>query len=93
MKITKKQLRKIIKEERARLAEYGPSMSGAERAIGSYFDMEMQKDVERGLRGLYDNAMEAALDDVGDELDAENMVEAGLQKLLDDFLQTYGRGG
>jgi hypothetical protein len=89
-KVTRKQLRKIIKEE---MNEYGhQSMDAGTRAVGSYFDMQMQADVERGLRGLYDNAMESALEDVGDQLDAENMVEAGLQKMLDEFLRTYGRG-
>jgi len=92
MKITKRQLRRIIKEEKQKLLEYGPSMTSADRAMGMYFDMTMQKDVVRALRGLYDNAMEAALEDIGDQLDAEDMVEAGLQKVLDDFLQSYGRG-
>ena len=90
MKVTRKQLRRIIKEE---MNEYGhQSMDAGSRAVGSYFDMQMQADVERALRGLYDNAMESALEDVGDQLDAENMVEAGLQKMLDEFLRTYGRG-
>ena len=92
MKITKRQLKRIIKEEKARLAEYSLPGTAAERAIGMYFDMEMQADVERALRGLYDDAMESALADIGDQLDAEDMVEAGLQKVLDDFLQSYGRG-
>ena len=92
MKITKRQLRRIIKEEKARIAEYGGRMTPADRAMGMYFDMAMQKDVVRALQGLYDNAMDAALEDIGDQLDAEDMVEAGLRKMFDDFLQSYGRG-
>ena len=87
MKVTQKQIRRFIKEEL--LKESG---SAGDRAVGLYFDMEMHKDVVRALRGLYDNAMDAALEDLGDHLDAEEMVEAGMQTMLAEFLQAYGRG-
>jgi len=91
MKITKRQLKRIIKEE---LNEGGLAghMTRGDRAVGLYFDTEMHKDLVRALRGIYDNAYDAAMEDIGDHLDAEEMVEAGLQALLAEFLQAYGRG-
>ena len=96
MKITKRQLRRVIKEE---LSEYGVhgthksiSSPAGDRAVGLYFDTEMHNDLVRALRGIYDNAYDAAMKDIGDHLDAEEMVEAGLRVILAEFLQAYGRG-
>ena len=91
MRITKRQLRQIIKEEKQKLAEYG-SMDQGDRAVGLYFDTRLQADAERALKALYDNALPAALEDVGDQLDAEELVSAGLQKLLAIVDLKHGRG-
>ena len=92
MKITKRQLKRIIKEE---MNEYGHSsqMDSGSRASGLYFDVEMQKRVENALSDLYENAWTAAMDDLGDVLDAENAITDGLRSMLEVWIQMNIPGG
>ncbi len=91
MKITKRQLKRIIKEE---INEYGnQSMDSGTRAVGSYFDVEMQRGVENALSDLYENAWTSAMDDMGDVLDAENMVADGLRTMLEEWIRKNITGG
>ena len=86
MKITKKQLKRIIKEEKAKLFEYGGGdpNTAAGRAMGMYFDVNMMQQVGSILDGLYHNAMDAARDDGLDDQEAYEMVLAGIRQLIED---------
>ena len=83
MKITKRQLRQFIKEEKAKLSEYGDGGTyPADRAMGSYFDTALTDQFRKVVVDLYENAMEAALEDLGDIQDAHDAVTQGLRKAL-----------
>jgi hypothetical protein len=86
MKMTKRQLKRIIKEEKAKLQEYGggdPNTS-AGRAQGLYFDVSMMQQVGSIMDGLFHNAMDAARDDGLDDEEAYEMVTAGMRQLVED---------
>ena len=92
MKLTKKQLIRIIKEEKTKLVnEYG--QQGADRAMGLYFDVNMQKQTESLLTGFYNDAISAAMKDLGDQLEAKEMVNAGMRKMFEDWLNMRGPTG
>ena len=86
MKITKKQLKRIIKEEKAKLQEYGGGdpNSPAGRAIGLYFDVNMMQQVGSILDGLFHNAMDAAKEDGMEPEEAYDAVTAGIRQLVED---------
>ena len=90
MKITKRQLKRIIKEEKARLInEYeNPVKQVADRAIGMYFDVRMMESFEVLVDDMYQDAMDSALEEL-DDTDALEMVQMGLQKLFNDKLRAY----
>ena len=90
MKITKRQLRRIIKEEKTRLLEQ--QQTGADRAIGLYFDVNQQKMAFDSLAVLFDEAVTDAIDDGAMDDEAVDMVSEGLRKLFDEWLyKTAGR--
>ena len=82
MKITKRQLRQIIKEEKQKLAEYSLKNRG-DYAIGAYYDVKMMDDFNKLMYDMFHNAMEAATEDMGDKEDAYEEVMAGLETLID----------
>ena len=85
MKITKRQLRRIIKEEKAKvLAEYNPAQDPAKRAIGMYFDVNMMKQFDQLMYDMFQNAMEAAADDGLHGAEAYEMVMAGFENLIEE---------
>ena len=86
MRITKRQLKRIIKEEKAKLLEYGGGdpNTRAGRALGLYFDVSMMQQVGSALDALYHNAMDAARDDGLDDQEAYEMVTAGMRQLMED---------
>ena len=91
MKITKRQLRRIIKEEKAKvLAE---QTTGADRAIGLYFDMKHQQMAFDSLSVLFDESVADAMSMDGMmEEEAVDAVTAGLRKLFNEWLyKTAGR--
>jgi hypothetical protein len=85
MKITKRQLKRIIKEEKTRLAEYG-SQSTADRAIGLYFDVRMMESLTVLVDDIYNNAMEAAAEDGLHAAEAYEVVLEGIRKLVEEEL-------
>ena len=90
MKITKRQLRRIIKEERSRLLN--EQQSGADRAIGLYFDVAQQKMTFDSLTVLFDESVADAIEDGAMDDEAVDMVSEGLRKLFDEWLyKTAGR--
>ena len=88
MKITKRQLRRIIKEEKARLHEYGDQQqSAADRAINTYFDVRMMESLTSLMDDMFHNAMEAAIEDGMFDEEAHDAVLAGIRKLVEGELK------
>ena len=87
MKITKRQLRRIIKEERTRLLR---EMTGADRAIGLYFDMNQQKMAFDSLSVLFDESVEDAMLDGLEDFEAVNAVTEGMRQLFEQWLASRG---
>ena len=83
MKITKRQLRRIIKEEKQKLTEAGLRNQG-DYAIGAYFDVNMMDQFNKLMYDMFQNAMEAATEDMGDPQDAYDEVMAGLETLIEE---------
>jgi len=97
MKITKSQLKRIIREEKTRLLnEQGAhtlqGASSADRTIGTYFDINVQKQVTSLLTDLYENAIESAMEDGMDLLDAEEVVEPAMRQMFEDWLLLTVKG-
>ncbi|MAG25650.1 hypothetical protein CMI47_08740 [Candidatus Pacearchaeota archaeon] len=89
MKITKRQLRRIIKEEKARLFEAWGSSSGAgqspaDRGTGLYFDVKMMQQLGSLMDSMFHNAMDAARKDGVDDQQAYEMILAGFRQLVED---------
>jgi hypothetical protein len=92
MKITKRQLKRIIKEEKTRLLKeqkigtFGGN-DPAERAIGLFFDTAMMDQFISLVDGMYHNAMEAGIEETGEPEEAYRMVVAGLRRLLENEIE------
>ena len=92
MKISKRQLRRIIREEKAKLLnEAGPgsnyhSVSSADGsyAVGAYFDVKMMDQFNLLMYNMFENAMTAAKEDGHDAEYAYNMVMRGFDELIED---------
>ena len=85
MKISKRQLRRIIKEEKAKLiTEYNPAQDPAKRAIGLYFDVNMMKQFNMLMYDMFENAMGAAQVDGLEPEEAYRMVMAGFENLIEE---------
>jgi hypothetical protein len=88
MKITKRQLRRIIKEEKAKLAEARHGSPGLKHrgdyAIGAYFDVNMMDQFKKLQHDMFENAMNAAQ---GDGLEADEAYEevmAAFETLIEE---------
>ena len=88
MKITKRHLRRLIKEEKARLLN---EMTGADRAIGLYFDVNQQKMAFDSLSVLFDESVVDAMEDGAMEEEAATMVADGLRQLFEEWLSPRSR--
>jgi len=87
MKITKRQLKRIIKEEKARLREYGDQQqSAADRAISTYFDVRMMESLTSLMDDMFHNAMEAAAEDGLHAAEAYEVILEGIRKLVEEEL-------
>ncbi len=85
MKITKRQLKKIIKEEKAKLmTEYNPAQDPGQRAIGLYFDVNMMKQFNMLMYDMFENAMGSAQLDGLEPEEAYRMVMAGVESLIEE---------
>ena len=85
MKISKRQLRRIIKEEKAKLiTEYNPAQDPAKRAIGLYFDVNMMKQFDKIMYDMFENAMGAAQADGLEPDEAYRMVMSGFENLIEE---------
>ena len=87
MKITKKQLRRIIKEEKAKLAE---QMTLGSRARGLMQD-DMAKRVKAHLTGLYNGTVNDLIAEEGlMEEEAQDMAIGGVLEIVKEFLDSVG---
>lgn len=91
MKITKKELRKIIKEEKAKLLmEMGP-LDDAERTYGSSVTEESKDQLGSALRNfLNDTAIRLEVEEELDEDEADEKAHAALVLALAYELQSLG---
>ena len=72
MKITKKELKKIIKEEKQKLLMEMNPIANAQRMQGMYSDTAAVDAVERALADLLAGTDQSAFGDFGDEDDADD---------------------
>ena len=84
MKISKRQLRRIIKEEKAKLEEYSMANDPGSRAVGLYFDVNMMKQLDKLMYSMFENAMEAAKRDGIEADEAYDMIMAGFEQLIEE---------
>ena len=78
MKITKRQLRRLIREEKAKLNEMGPQ-SNNERTIGLYFPVDKLDQLSVLVDEIYENAWDAAADDLGPDEEIDEMIRSALR--------------
>ena len=92
MKITKRQLRQIIKEEKQKLLEGKPLAypSNAERMQGTYSDITMMDAVTDAIQALLTQTDADAMEDLGDEEDASMASEAALTLTVAQAFQAMG---
>ena len=84
MKITKRQLKRIVKEEKRRMLR--EQYSSADRARGLYFDVNMTQKLGSVIDGLYHNAMDAARDDGLEDNEAYEMILGAIRDLVEEEL-------
>jgi hypothetical protein len=88
MKVSKRQLKRIIREEKSKLQEQ--PQSPGDRARGMYADDAMASQATALLSDLYDQ-MTAEMQEDGMEIgDAEDMAAEGLLHIVNGVLQTMG---
>ena len=91
MRVTKRQLRRIIKEEKAKvLVEMNPSVN-SERTVGLYFNTNQQKVAFDALSALYDTAVEAAMIDGMEDVEAVGSVDTAIRSLFEQWLADRAR--
>lgn len=89
MKITKRQLRRIIKEEKAALIKESP-IRNAERMQGTYSNLTMVDAVQSSMSELLAQTDADAFDDLGDEEDASFASEAAITLTVAQAFQSLG---
>jgi len=88
MKITKRQLKKIVKEERIKVLS---EMTSADRAIGLYFDVKHQQMAFDSLSVLFDESVADAITMDGYEEDeARQVVLEAIEQLFEKWLRNGG---
>ena len=81
MKITKRQLKRIIREEKTKLNEIGPAANN-ERTIGLYFDVNMLDQLSTLVDEMYENAWQSAADDLGPDEEIDIMITDALRAIF-----------
>ena len=90
MKITKQQLRRIIKEERQKLAEMDFSQRQVDRAAGMYTPISKADAVENSMNKLWGEIFDSAVTDGVDEDEAAEMASLVLVQRLAMALDAVG---
>ena len=89
MKITKRQLRRIIKEERQKLTEQG--MTPGSRALGGFAPTDQVDRIKAGLKRLHDGMINDIIAEEGLMTgEAEDMAAEGIVELVREFLDSIG---
>ena len=88
MRVTKRQLRRIIKEEKGKLREQ--PQSPGERARWLYADDFLANQAGDFLHQMYDQMTEEAQADGVELEEAEDMAAEGLLTVVDDVLKRVG---
>ncbi len=87
MKISKTQLKRIVREEKQKLQE---QQSPGKRARGLYASDAMAKQAESILLDLYDSMTDAMQEDGVAMEEAEDMAAEGLLQIVNNVLQHVG---
>ena len=90
MKITKRQLKRIIKEEKRKLQE---QQSPGDRAMGLYADMKQMGDAEAAMEQFMEGVINAAAEDLEigeDDNEAYEYGRLALIELFSNFASNYG---
>ena len=90
MKITKRQLKRIIKEEKAKLLNENNPLANAQRMQGSYADTTAIDEIENAMSDLQAGVNADAFDDMGDEDDADDAAVAALTFTVAQTFQSLG---
>ena len=90
MKITKNELRKIIKEEKSRLLNEMNPNSNAARNLGLYANTALVDNLKQAFQQLIEQIETDAYEDFGDELDSEEAA-AGVVAMI--LAQAWGMAG
>ena len=83
MKVTKRQLKRIIKEEKQKLVNEMRGMD-VQRFEGLHFDTKLSDEFVRTAADLITNAMESAQEDGLEGYEARELVLAVIQQLVRD---------
>ena len=90
MKITKNQLKRIIKEEKSKLLNENNPIANATYMQGSYSDVSAIDAVERALSDLLAGTNQDAFNDLGDEDDADDASTAAVTLTVAQAFQGLG---
>ena len=93
MKITKRQLRQIIKEEKSRLLNEMNPRANAERAVGMYASAALLDTFKRNGLDLMHGVEMEALEDLEDELSAEEAALGAFLMVVSQVLDSAGYVG
>jgi serine/threonine protein phosphatase PrpC len=86
MKITKRQLRRIIKEEKRKILNEN-------RTRGSYSDVRYEDKVKKALTDMYEIMEQNIVDDGFMREEAEDMAAGVVMELVREFMSSMGHLG
>ena len=90
MKITKRQLRKIINEEKQKLLVEMDQNTNASRAMGLYANISEIDAVENAIAELLQSVNQSAFENMGDEDDADDAAAAVVTLAVAQSFQAMG---
>ena len=93
MKITKRQLKRIIKEEKAKLLNEASPMINAEYQQGSYANANLVNAVVSGVETLIEQVVNDASEDLGDDQEGDYAAANVVTLTLIQALQRIGMVG
>jgi|DEB0MinimDraft_6_1074348.scaffolds.fasta_scaffold131183_3 hypothetical protein len=89
MKITKSQLRQIIKEEKQKLvAEQYSDTNNADRTLGIYASTSLLGRFEDAMHRLYEDIYKNALEDLEDSDEAMDLADEALLALVKGYIRS-----
>jgi hypothetical protein len=91
MKITRRQLKRIIREEKRKLTL--ENQSPGQRALGIYANVAAVKSLQDQMESLYFDIIEEAQADGLEDADGEDMAGEAILQIVREFMQTVGHLG